>query len=442
MKKILIPLLLILSAVAGGCFAYLKYGVNNDSNSNAANASANDEEVISVMMPASPVMCEPTVAIIDDLLQKHATITCIGDIMMHEWQITRGYDEASDTFDYSDIFTYITPYLNSADYTVGNLETTLAGRYNGNSSGVLGYASYPCFNSPEVLANNLQDAGVDLVCTANNHSYDSGINGVYATIDYLDSIGMEHVGTYKSQADKETLKIVDINGIKVGFCAYTYDLNGFVLPSDALYSVNTLNNYSDEKIQEMCNEIRALREAGCDLVVPMLHLGLEYVSMPSSWHEMVCDKAFEAGADIIFAGHPHVVEPLDIRDVDNGDGTTRKGVVIYSMGNFVSSQKFKEGAEKDVGVIIDVDVTKNSEGVTLDEVRIAPEYVYWTDETIGVVPVVEAYNNRDNYSFLSSYDWSRIESTYNTTINTITSYSNPAYTLGDDNKYHFDVNNN
>ena len=57
------------------------------------------------------------------------TLTAIGDVMMHQWQITRGYDAATDTFDYADSFQYVESYLSEADFTFGNLETTFAGRY-------------------------------------------------------------------------------------------------------------------------------------------------------------------------------------------------------------------------------------------------------------------------------------------------------------------------
>jgi poly-gamma-glutamate synthesis protein (capsule biosynthesis protein) len=357
-----------------------------------------------------------------------ATITSIGDIMLHSWQINRGYDSNTDTFDYAEEFTYVTDYLSQADFTVANLETTFAGRYNGIKQDVHGYSDYPYFNAPEVLAQNIKDAGIDLVGTANNHSLDSGQAGVYSTLDYLDEAGLLHTGSARSEEEKNSLCLVDVNGITFGFCAYTYSLNGFALASDQLYSVNTLKNYSPEKISEMCQEVQQLKAAGADFVLVLLHAGIEYQELENSTQDELADKLIAAGADVILGSHPHVIEPMDIRSVENEDGSYRTCVILYSQGNFVSSQKYKNGMMKDIGMITDITFVKKGKERSITQVAVAPTYTYWNSDVIGVVPVLEVYNNRDKYSFLSSSDWSRIEDSYNKTISTLTHYGNLEYT--------------
>ena len=44
--------------------------------------------------------------------------------------------------------------------------------------------------------------GVDVLTTSNNHSMDTGYNGLIATIEKLDELGFAHTGTFKSQEDK------------------------------------------------------------------------------------------------------------------------------------------------------------------------------------------------------------------------------------------------
>lgn len=367
----------------------------------------------------------------ESLGTREVTITAVGDIMMHQWQITRGYDAATDTFDYADSLTYVESYLSEADFTFGNLETTFAGRYKGSNSDILGYACYPMFNAPEVLGNNLQDAGVDMVATANNHSLDSGLQGVYSTLDYLDSIGMEHVGTARSQEEQQELCIIEVDGITFGFACYTYATNGLPVPSSAPYCVNTLEMYEDSKIEAMCENVRALDEAGVDVVMPIIHFGTEYREMPDSWQEMCIDKLFAAGADIIVGSHPHVVEPMEIREITNPDGTKKTGYVIYSLGNFISSQRYEAGVMKDIGLIMDMDFEKKGDTTQLVGWRFAPTYVYWTDDVIGVVPVIEAYENREKYSFLEDKDWVRIEDSYQKTIQTLTKVTDCPYEIVD-----------
>lgn len=379
-----------------------------------------------------PAEMEPVSSELQECLgTRQVTITAVGDIMMHQWQITRGYDAATDTFDYADSLTYVEPYLSEADFTFGNLETTFAGRYKGSNSDILGYACYPMFNAPEVLGNNLQDVGVDMVATANNHSLDSGLQGVYSTLDYLDSIGMEHVGTARSQEEQQELCIIEVDGITFGFACYTYATNGLPVPSSAPYCVNTLEMYEDSKIEAMCENVRALDEAGVDVVMPIIHFGTEYREMPDSWQEMCIDKLFAAGADVIVGSHPHVVEPMEIREITNPDGTKKTGYVIYSLGNFISSQRYEAGVMKDIGLIMDMDFEKKGDTTQLVGWRFAPTYVYWKDDVIGVVPVIEAYENREKYSFLEDKDWVRIEDSYQKTIQTLTKVTDCPYEIVD-----------
>ncbi|MBR1815478.1 MAG: CapA family protein [Lachnospiraceae bacterium] len=342
---------------------------------------------------------------------KEVTLTVIGDVMMHEWQIERSYDKETDSFDVSDSFVYVEKYLSHADYTIANLETTLPGRNNGAMKDVLGYSGYPMFAAPECLADTLQDIGIDFLQTANNHSLDSWEDGIYATIDYLDSIGFEHTGTFKTKEDNDKQCIIEINGITFGFVAYTYGTNGLPVPSERPWCINTLETYRDDKLEEMYQKVRDLDAAGVDFVCPLIHFGTEYTEVPDSWQEMVVDGLFDAGADVIFGGHPHVVEPIDVRTITNPDGSTRTGYVVYSYGNFISSQRY-DGVNKDLGMITDFTFKKeyvDNEAVnSVTDIKVYPTYVYWTDSTIGVVPVLEAYNNQDAFSFLSDYDWQRI----------------------------------
>lgn len=392
-------------------------------------------EVEAAYLP--PVVMDQLPETMEEALStKRVTMTAIGDIMMHQWQITRGYDAATDTFDYADSLAYIAPYLSEADFTFGNLETTFAGRYQGYNTDILGYACYPRFNAPEVLGNNLKDVGVDMLATANNHSLDSELQGLYSTLDYLDSIEMIHLGTARTPEEQQELCIVEVNGITFGFACYTYGTNGIPVPSSAPYSINTLEMYETDKLEAMCDQVRALDEAGVDVVMPIIHFGTEYREMQDSWQELCVDMLFDAGADIIVGSHPHVVEPMEIREITNPDGTTRTGYVIYSMGNFISSQRYESGVMKDIGLVMDMDFEKQGDTTTLVGWRFAPTYVYWTDDVIGVVPVIEAYENREKYSFLSEDDWVRIQDSYVKTIRTLTAITDCPYEIVDY-KYQF-----
>ena len=99
-----------------------------------------------------------------------------GDIMCHNTMFKDAYNSDTNEYDFSYYFDDIKYHLQTADITVGNLETTFAGSK-------VGYSGYPTFNTPETLAKALKNIGFDVVSTANNHCIDKGYKGIESTID-------------------------------------------------------------------------------------------------------------------------------------------------------------------------------------------------------------------------------------------------------------------
>ena len=132
------------------------------------------------------------ISIDEGLLPKIRINLCaIGDIMAHNG--TYEAAQTGDTYQFDYMFADIPPYVADADYIVGNLETVFAGRDRT-------YSSYPAFNTPEQMGESLARVlGLDLLSTANNHSMDRGISGLETTLDFLDSYGIAHTGTYRSE---------------------------------------------------------------------------------------------------------------------------------------------------------------------------------------------------------------------------------------------------
>lgn len=266
------------------------------------------------------------------------TICAVGDIMAHGAQLDAAYNAGTKTYCFRSCFTHVAPVLKSADITIGNLETTLAGKDKG-------YTGYPAFNTPETLADALQEAGFDLLTTANNHCLDRQEYGLRRTLDQLDARGLLHVGTARTQEERDTPVIVERKGIKVAFLAYTYGTNGIPVPKP--FMVNPLHP------QLMIRDIQAARAAGADIVVVCLHFGVEYQRQPNKDQRDLVRLLLAQDVDIIFGGHPHVVQPIEV--VRAGDGHPQ--VVAYSLGNFISAQ---QGPYKDAGVMVQVQVTKDA----------------------------------------------------------------------------------
>lgn len=416
-KRVFIVLFILTALTAGGVI-YLHYMTVPVSQELEAVTFSK----VMKMGTASPVYIDTS---------REVTLTAVGDVMVHRAQMLRAYDSETDTFDFDKAFAYMGDTLSAADYTIGNLETTIAGRNNGVNPVFHGYSDYPQFNSPESLVDALKNSGVDFLGTANNHSIDSKAKGIVATLDYLDKMGIPHTGTARSEEEQEKLCIVEINEIKFGICAFTYATNGLPIPSDQPYLVNTLNEYKEDKMEAMCQQVRDLRKAGADFVLVLAHWGVEYKTVPSSYQEKLADRLFNAGADVIFGSHPHVVQPMEIRRLANADGSTRIGVCIYSLGNFISSQTNKAGPDKDLGLMMNVSFYKNKDEKKLQSVAVTPTCVYWSDDTIGVVPVEYALENEDKYPLINEQGWNRIRYAHDRIISVVTNRYGLDYELKD-----------
>ena len=118
-----------------------------------------------------------------------------GDVMSHMPLTNDCYVKETDSYDYGHVLRDAAQQLALADYAVANLETTLAGGPE--------YSGYPRFNSPDGLAYSIRDAGFDLLCTTNNHCLDKGVSGLNRTLDVLDEAGVPHVGTYRTQEERD-----------------------------------------------------------------------------------------------------------------------------------------------------------------------------------------------------------------------------------------------
>lgn len=309
-----------------------------------------------------------------------ARLMVAGDIMSHMPLTNDCYVKQKGIYDYSHVLREAAEQLETADFAVANLETTLAGGPE--------YSGYPRFNSPDELAYDIKDAGFDLLCTTNNHCLDKGIDGLNRTLDVLDEAGLPHLGTYRSQEEREEnngIYVADVGGISVAFLAYTYGLNGHRLPKDRPYAANVFNtdyytSVSNPDYEALEADMAAARALNTDLIAVIAHWGWEYHTKQNGNQEELARFWVEQGADLVLGGHPHVLQPYDTIVVADEDGRERQGFVIYSLGNFISNQNFSDDRRRDLAtkttVILDLELTKDAEGnASLTDVRYTPYYM-------------------------------------------------------------------
>ena len=300
-------------------------------------------------------------------------ITVLGD-MMCEPPILKA-SKTKDGYDFTGVFSKIKPMFQEADYVITNLEFPLAGEEAGYTD------RFYAFNAPDSYADAVKEAGVDLVSTVNNHTFDRGAAGMLRTIEVLDKIGLAHTGTFLPDKHEEAYYF-ELGGTKFAVVAYTYATNKGVKGEDSKYfdCVNYLRPYNintylpevrekmktwvDKRFPKMKEEHRAIikmavglpntieraddyidfedtkpymdrftadiRKAKekADIVICYPHVGGQFNPEPGKFSEYVVAEAVKAGADAVLAGHSHMVQP--IRFID--------GIpCAYSLGNFSMS---------------------------------------------------------------------------------------------------------
>jgi poly-gamma-glutamate synthesis protein (capsule biosynthesis protein) len=337
-----------------------------------------------------------------------ATLCFVGDLMCHSTQFNYAKVDA-DSFDFTGVYKEVRKYLAAADLTVGNLETVIAGQKKG-------YSGYPYFNAPEDFVYALKDAGFDLLVTANNHALDQGWEGIKRTIEVIDENKIHHTGTFISQEDRDSLRIFQINSIKIAILAYSENTNGLPIPKEKDFVINLID---EELIKK---DIIKTRSKNVDIVLVYLHYGPEYNREPSEYQKNIVDKIIELGADIIIGGHPHVIQPFDFFKTNNTK--LDSGFVAYSLGNFISNQRWRYS---DAGVIINIEISKNilTDSIYINEVNYLPTWVFkgGTERGREYVILPSQLSGDSTYAYLTKQDQKLMQEAFSDTKEIIHKYS-------------------
>ncbi len=323
---------------------------------------------------------------------RSAHIRVIGDVMFHKEQLAMA-KKSDGTYDFSLQFKFIKDSLAAADFTIANLETTV-GKYKNTA-----YSGYPQFNTPESVLETLKDCGIDFFTMANNHMLDRWFDGLVQDVDLVEKYGFDHVGAYRTQEERDTPVIYTVNGIKIGFVAYTH-------------TTNTMENYSDKAAQEygvpylykadIEDDIKKLREAGAEVVIALPHWGTENVNVPDETQYKYAKKLAKAGADIILGSHSHMVQPMQVVEGTDDAGNQKQVFVIYSMGNFISTMTMQY---TDCGIILDFTIQEQADGsFRTENIGYVPIYVWKQDDKYTVISSAKYLENQPDGMSADQYN--------------------------------------
>ena len=242
-----------------------------------------------------------------------------GDMMQHKAQLDAAL-QSDGTYDYSGCFTQVSPEIEAADIAVCNFETTLGGAP---------YSGYPQFCSPDAYAEAVRDAGFDIFLTANNHCMDTRTRGLIRTLDVLDSLGIKHLGTYRSQTERDSVYpyIIKHGTIRIALLNYTYDTNGIPVAKPCIV------NYIDTTVIK--KDIIRAKELNADCIIACMHWGTEYMTEPDKDQKKLEDWLYAHGVDHIIGSHPHVVQP--VRTLPDYRNRPIRHLTVWSLGNYISN---------------------------------------------------------------------------------------------------------
>ncbi|MDR3193272.1 MAG: CapA family protein [Treponema sp.] len=290
------------------------------------------------------------------------TLVAAGDNLFHEPLIKAFKGE--DGYNFAPIYEMVTPIIAGADLAFINQETVL-----GRES--FGYSGYPRFNTPQALAKNLADVSFDIINQANNHVMDKGEEGIRDTIAVWDGIpGATYLGIHRSREERDNRKIViEKNGIRIGFLAYTYGTNGLLLPRDKPYLVSLIDR------KTMSAEIGALRPL-CDFLVVSMHWGEEYTLDPSAEQTALAEFLAKEEVDLVIGHHPHTLQPQAYIPRPGG----KQMLCFYSLGNFMSGQIRTETL---FGGLMYVKLSKKDGNTTIADTGIIPVITHYEQGFTG-----------------------------------------------------------
>jgi len=344
---------------------------------------------------------------------KSVKISAVGDIMFHMSQISGGYDESTDTYDYKAFFEDIKPFIEEADIAFANFEGTTAGLEDGNV-----YKAWPVFNVPDETLDALKYSGFDVLSTINNHSIDMGKQGIIRTIEQIGQRDMLHVGT-RTSPEEDRVLMLEENDIKIAVIAYTYGCNGLeqYLTEDELdYMVNIID---ENKINQ---DIEYSKDNDADIIIAFMHWGGEYQRDPSVQQRNLADMMLNNGVDIILGSHPHVIQDSKTLEVDG-----EKKFIAYSMGNFISNQRYETLAHEypnlnmyytEDGVVVNIEIEKDLQKnqTVIKNVDFTPTWVNRVKVNgkydYDVLPIENYLENNDVSEELKL----RMENSYNNTM--------------------------
>lgn len=262
------------------------------------------------------------------------TLAAVGDIYLSD-EMLEAARLPDGSYDFLTMLSGSFSAISDADISVGNFEGTFSGPPYGKATG-----SYP-----DELAGILKNAGFDLLQTANSYSINAGMTGLTRTKSVIEAQGMLSYGTFTDSDDRaqNLVRVMEVNGIRVAFIAFTKSLNGLALPAGTESAVQLLytdymTNFNHIDTDGIVATIKAAKKENPDVIVASVHWGSENIKDITTSQNNIADLMFRNGVDVILGTHSHIVSAVERRSVTTDDGKRKDVVLAYCLGDFCEVQ--------------------------------------------------------------------------------------------------------
>ncbi len=296
------------------------------------------------------------------------TLTFGGDIMLDRGVLRSVQKNFAG--DYSKLFVGTTDFLHQDDITFINLEGPVSTK--GHKVG-----SMYSFEMDPAVIPIIKNAGIDIVGFANNHVGDYSKAAFVDTMANLNAAALPFAGAGTNHAAAASPTIIEKNGIKVGYLAFT-DVGPNWLPAKG--DNDTAGNPTPDSSAGILlasdphfSELVSSAKTKVDVLVVAFHWGVEY-KPHTDRQATLAHTAIDAGADIVAGGHPHVAQDIE---------TYKNKLIIYSLGNFIFDQYFSK--ETMQGLVVRTTVTKDG------TISNTTEYIHHLDKNYAIASITEKY---------------------------------------------------
>lgn len=309
------------------------------------------------------------------------------------------------------MFTYenVAELIASADIAFINQETLLCG----------GNVGYPYFNSPFEVAETLSELGFDVANIATNHmldvGYDRAVNstgeGIAISRSTLENKGITVIGGYLNEDDFKNIRVIEYEGIRIAFLAFTESTNTITLYPDSEIYIPYLTDENVKTAVGLAKEI-------ADVIIVSAHWGVDSSSVVSDSQLYFAQLFADLGVDAVIGHHPHIIHPIEW--IEGKDGNSM--LCAYSLGNFIGIMEYPLTV---LGGILTFDICAvGEEKPVIENIGFVPTvYNYdvnyrnnkiyyledYTDELAGIHGVYTRYGNKFTLDELKEY----IEKTVN-----------------------------